>query len=92
MTDIKSKIAAVFEANPDVEKLHVTTDGNCFVKNNSAILHAGTLADQKIEMALRGDYVTAAKPATKKEVEAPAADAKPAPVAEKKADTKTSKK
>ena len=53
----KDKIKALFENNPDADKLIITSDGQAFAKRNDASFHASTLGVKTTNVVFRADYV-----------------------------------
>lgn len=52
--DILKIVQQTFEANPEIEIFHVTSDGQCFHKRNEASIHARALKDDSIVPVTRG--------------------------------------
>ena len=59
MTDVKKSAAEHFAVNPDVEKFHVTSDGQCFKEWHDANEHSKTIGkseeDRKITIVKRDE-------------------------------------
>ena len=47
----------IFESNPQLKEVHVTSDGQCFYNDNDAKLHAKSLKDKKVELVLNPDHL-----------------------------------
>lgn len=67
------KIAAdVLKRNPDINEVHVTSDGTAFYTRNDAQNHANTLQNREVYSTKRGAALKAAVAASKADVFEPA--------------------
>jgi hypothetical protein len=55
----KVKIKALFDNNPDTDRLILTSDGQAFARKNDASFHASSLSDKSTTTVFRADYVNA---------------------------------
>lgn len=47
----------IFEINPNLKEVHVTSDGECFYNDNDAKMHAKSLENKSIELVLNPDHI-----------------------------------
>jgi hypothetical protein len=47
----------IFETNPNLKEVHMTSDGECFYNENDAKMHAKSLEDKKVEIVFNGDHI-----------------------------------
>jgi len=79
----------IFESNPQLKEVHVTTDGQCFYNEHDAKMHAKSLEDKKVELVLNPDHLEVVSEAIEEdsnEEEATGASATDAPKEEVTAD------
>lgn len=48
----------IFETNPNLKEVHITSDGQAFYNDNDAKMHAKTLEDKKVELVLNPKFLT----------------------------------
>ena len=53
--DLQEAAKACFDANPDEDVFHQTSDGQCFEEEAFAKRHAKTLDDQAVNLVLRDE-------------------------------------
>lgn len=47
----------IFETNPKLPEVHMTSDGEYFYNNNDAKMHAKTLEDKSVELIVNPDLI-----------------------------------
>ena len=48
----------IFETNPNLKEVHITSDGQAFYNDNDAKMHAKTLEDKKVELVLNPSFLS----------------------------------
>lgn len=48
----------IFETNPNLKEVHITSDGQAFYNDNDAKMHAKTLEDKKVELVLNPTFLS----------------------------------
>lgn len=57
MKNIKEKITMMFTDHPEIDELHVASNGQGFTNKDAAESHAQTLIDKKVKHCKRSEYV-----------------------------------
>ena len=47
----------IFESNPNLKEVHMTSDGQCFYNDNDAKMHAKTLEDKAVELVMNPTFL-----------------------------------
>jgi hypothetical protein len=47
----------IFETNPNLKKVHMTSDGQSFYNDSDARMHAKSLEDKKVELVVNPDFL-----------------------------------
>lgn len=47
----------IFESNPNLKEVHMTSDGQCFYNDNDAKMHAKTLEDKAVELVMNPKFI-----------------------------------
>ena len=47
----------IFESNPNLKEVHMTSDGQCFYNDNDAKLHAKALEDKAVELVMNPKFI-----------------------------------
>ena len=47
----------IFESNPNLKEVHMTSDGQCFYNDNDAKMHAKTLEDKSVELVMNPTFL-----------------------------------
>ena len=54
--EIENRVKEAFEQHPDVDRFHITMDGQCFERHNMAHFHARQMNDDRVLSLSRADF------------------------------------